>query len=109
MPEKEIIIEIALERLRDFPGSPFSVVMDEPMQDLIDSIRIYGILNPLIVRPMPDGCYGITDCSVALVNAVNVDVKSMTKNALKEEVTYDVTGMSKKQKKEASWNIHTQI
>ena len=59
MPEKEIIIEIALERLRDFPGSPFSVAMDEPMQDLIESIRIYGILNPLIVRPMPDGCYQI--------------------------------------------------
>lgn len=58
MPEKEIIIEIALERLRDFPGSPFSVAMDEPMKDLIESIRIYGILNPLIVRPMPDGCYG---------------------------------------------------
>ena len=59
MPEKEIIIEIAIERLRDFPGSPFSVAMDEPMQDLIESIRIYGILNPLIVRPMPDGCYQI--------------------------------------------------
>ena len=59
MPEKEIIIEIALERLRDFPGSPFSVAMDEPMEDLIESIRIYGILNPLIVRPMPDGCYQI--------------------------------------------------
>ena len=59
MPEKEIIIEIALERLRDFTGSPFSVAMDEPMEDLIESIRIYGILNPLIVRPMPDGCYQI--------------------------------------------------
>ena len=59
MPEKEIIIEIALGRLRDFPGSPFSVAMDEPMQDLIESIRIYGILNPLIVRPTPDGCYQI--------------------------------------------------
>ena len=59
MPEKEIIIEIALERLRDFPGSPFSVAMDEPMKDLIGSIQTYGILNPLIVRPMPDGCYQI--------------------------------------------------
>ena len=59
MPEKEIIIEIALERLRDFTGSPFSVAMDEPMEDLIESIQTYGILNPLIVRPMPDGCYQI--------------------------------------------------
>jgi len=43
MPEKEIIIEIALERLRAFTGSPFSVAMDEPMEDLIESIRIYGM------------------------------------------------------------------
>ena len=60
MPEeKEIVIEIALERLRDFPGSPFSVTQDEPMNELIESIQTYGILNPLIVRPMPDGCYQI--------------------------------------------------
>jgi ParB family chromosome partitioning protein len=59
MSEKEIIIEIALERLRDFPGSPFSVTMDEPMRELIESIMTYGILTPLIVRPVPDGCYQI--------------------------------------------------
>ena len=38
MPEKEIIIELALERLRDFPGSPFRVTMDKPMRELIESI-----------------------------------------------------------------------
>ena len=59
MPEKEIIIEIAIERLRDFPGSPFKVMRDEQMEDLISSIRCYGILTPLIVRPIPDGCYQI--------------------------------------------------
>lgn len=59
MPEKEIIIEIAIERLRDFPGSPFKVTMDEPMSDLIESIQTYGILTPLIVRPIPEGCYQI--------------------------------------------------
>ena len=42
MPEKEIIIEIAIERLRDFPGSPFSVAMDEPMQDLIEARTEYA-------------------------------------------------------------------
>ena len=59
MPEKEIIIEIAIERLRDFRGSPFKVTMDEPMSDLIESIQTYGILTPLIVRPIPEGCYQI--------------------------------------------------
>ena len=39
MPEKEIIIEIAIERLRDFPGSPFKVTMDVSMSDLIESIH----------------------------------------------------------------------
>ncbi|MBP3872602.1 MAG: ParB/RepB/Spo0J family partition protein, partial [Lachnospiraceae bacterium] len=59
MPEKEIIIEIAIERLRDFPGSPFRVTMDVSMSDLIESIQTYGILTPLIVRPIPEGCYQI--------------------------------------------------
>ena len=59
MPEKEIIIELALKRLRDFPGSPFSVTQDDQMNELIESVRTYGILMPLIVRPIPDGCYQI--------------------------------------------------
>ena len=59
MPEKEIIIEIAIERLRGFSGTPFSITHDEPMNNLIESIQTYGILTPLIVKPVPDGFYQI--------------------------------------------------
>ena len=46
--------------------------------------------------------YGITDCSVALVNAVGVDTSKMTAGALSSEVTVNTNGMTKKQKKAAN-------
>lgn len=59
MEEKEKIIEIEIERLRDFKKHPFQVKDDEEMRQLTDSISKYGVLNPLIVRPRPDGVYEI--------------------------------------------------
>ena len=56
---EERIIEIEMERLRDFRDHPFRIKEDQEMKDLMDSIRLYGILTPLIVRPLPDGVYEI--------------------------------------------------
>ena len=39
----EQIIEIEVERLKDFRDHPFSVVDDDEMKDLMDSIRRFGI------------------------------------------------------------------
>lgn len=50
----EKVIEIELERLRSFQNHPFKVQADSQMIELKDSIKNYGILNPLIVRPRPD-------------------------------------------------------
>lgn len=55
----ERIIEIELERLRSFENHPFKVQADSQMIELQDSIKKYGIINPLIVRPRPDGVYEI--------------------------------------------------
>ena len=57
--EKERIVEIEVERLREFRGHPFKVKPDDQMNMLMESIKKYGILNPLIVRPIPDGAYEI--------------------------------------------------
>ena len=57
--DEERIIEIELERLRDFKNHPFRVKADAQMGELTESIRHYGILNPLIVRPLPEGVYEI--------------------------------------------------
>ena len=55
----ERIIEMETERLRDFKDHPFSIREDDEMKDLMDSIASYGILSPLIVRPMQEGFYEI--------------------------------------------------
>ena len=55
----EKIIEIQLERLRTFKNHPFKVRMDPEMIRLSASVEKYGIINPLIVRPIPDGVYEI--------------------------------------------------
>lgn len=56
----EKIVEIELERLRSFTNHPFKVKADSQMIELQDSIKKYGILNPLIVRPSPEEVYEIT-------------------------------------------------
>ena len=56
---EERIIEIEMERLRDFRNHPFRISADKPMEELMESIQRYGVLNPLIVRPMPEGVYEI--------------------------------------------------
>lgn len=55
----EKIVEIEMERLREFRNHPFKVKADAQMLQLIESISKYGILNPLIVRPLPEGVYEI--------------------------------------------------
>ena len=55
----EKVVEIEIERLHDFKNHPFKVQTDSQMKELQDSISKYGILNPLIVRPRPEGFYEI--------------------------------------------------
>lgn len=55
----ERIVEIEIERLRDFKDHPFKVLGDIEMIELKQSIEKYGILNPIIVRPLPEGVYEI--------------------------------------------------
>ena len=57
--EDERIIHIEMERLKDFENHPFKICSDQQMAQLTASIKQYGILNPLIVRPVPEGVYEI--------------------------------------------------
>ena len=52
-------MELDINRLRTFKNHPFKVTTDMSMVELKDSIEKYGILNPLIVRPVPEGYYEI--------------------------------------------------
>ena len=53
--EKVSLISISL--VDDFPEHPFMVKDDESMEQLIHSIEMNGILNPIIARKKEDGRY----------------------------------------------------
>ena len=53
------IIEVELSELYDFIGHPFRVVDDEPMQEMVESVRKHGVLVPGIVRHRKEGGYEI--------------------------------------------------
>lgn len=55
----EHIQQISLSELHAFEGHPFRVVDDEEMQKVVDSVKEFGILTPLIARPDPYGGYEI--------------------------------------------------
>lgn len=43
------IEKLSLDTLHSFSGHPFKVLDDDKMQDMVQSIREYGVLNPLLV------------------------------------------------------------
>lgn len=55
--KREMIMEIALDEISDFPNHPFKVRMDEEMQNLVESVKQYGVLSPTLVRSKPEGGY----------------------------------------------------
>jgi hypothetical protein len=47
----EKVQNIPLSELHPFRDHPFNVVDDDKMQEMVDSIREYGVLVPIIARP----------------------------------------------------------
>lgn len=56
---KERIQMLSPEKLQPFPNHPFKVVDDDKMMDMVESIKEYGVLVPIIVRPVENGNYEI--------------------------------------------------
>ena len=50
---------LQIEKLRPFVGHPFKVVDNEEMDQLVESIRTQGVLNPVVVRPIENGEYEV--------------------------------------------------
>lgn len=56
---QECIQMLSPEKMQPFPNHPFKVVDDEKMMDMVESIKEYGVLVPIIVRPVENGNYEI--------------------------------------------------
>ena len=51
-PRKPKSLKVKPEQLVPFDNHPYKVIDDDSMDELTESIRVNGILNPLIVRPI---------------------------------------------------------
>lgn len=57
--EENEVSEVDLTELHSFKNHPFKVLEDEKMQELVDSIKVRGVVVPGVVRAIPEGGYEI--------------------------------------------------
>lgn len=76
--------QMALSDLHPFKNHPFKVLDDDLMAQTVESVKLQGVIVPLIVRPDPDGGYEIISghrrlraAELAGLETVPVQVKEM--------------------------------
>ena len=53
----EKVVNISIKDIDDYPEHPFKVLVNDEMQEMVDSVKEKGILVPTIVRQKADGRY----------------------------------------------------
>ena len=81
----EKVEEINISNIKDFPNHPFKVNNDEKMQEMVKSVKEYGVILPVIVRPKEDGTYEMISghrrkraCELAGIKEIRCIVKDLT-------------------------------
>ena len=81
----EKVQEIDISKISNFPDHPFKVNDDEKMQDMVKSIKEYGVILPVIVRPKEDGTHEMISghrrkraCELAGVKQIRCIVKNLS-------------------------------
>lgn len=57
MAENEMLTDVPLTQIRDFLHHPYLVKDDESMDELVESIKERGLIQPVIIRPVDNGMY----------------------------------------------------
>ena len=80
----EEIKPVPIYELKPFEQQPFKVLLDESMDELVDSIKQSGVLTPVIARPHKDDGYEILSghrrvkaCELAGITEIPVVVKNL--------------------------------
>ena len=81
----EKVQEINISDISDFPEHPFKVNDDDKMQEMVKSIKEYGVILPVIVRPKEDGTYEMISghrrkraCELAGVKQIRCIIKNLS-------------------------------
>ena len=57
--QAEKVEMISLDKITNFENHPFKVKDEEDKKKMVESVREYGVLNPILVRQKVDGNYEI--------------------------------------------------
>jgi len=78
---------IEISKLQPFPDNPFKVVENDDFNALVESVREFGILTPIIVRKCSEGKYEVVSghrrmkaCAKAGIEKIPAFVRSMSRN-----------------------------
>lgn len=78
------IVPLQISELKPYEQQPFKVLLDESMDELVESIKESGVLSPVVVRPHKDGGYEILSghrrvkaCEIAGIDEVPVVIKNL--------------------------------
>ena len=81
------IREIPISEIDEFPDHPFKVLMDEDMEQLVESIKRNGVMTPVTVRLKKDGRYELISghrrkkaCELAGLETLKCEVKELTRD-----------------------------
>lgn len=82
--QQEQIQRLAISELHPFKDHPFRVLDDDRMMETVESVKEYGVLVPIIARPMADGGYEIVSghrrkraCELAGMNEIPAIVRDL--------------------------------
>lgn len=81
------IRDIPLSEIDEFPDHPFKVLMDEDMEQLVESVKRNGVMTPATVRLKVDGRYELISghrrkkaCELAGLETLKCEVKDLTRD-----------------------------
>ena len=81
------IRDIPLSEIDEFPDHPFKVLMDEDMEQLVESIKRNGVMTPATVRLKENGRYELISghrrkkaCELAGLETLKCEVKDLTRD-----------------------------
>lgn len=55
--KRDMVLDLLLDQIGDFPNHPFKVRQDEAMMEMMESVQLHGVLVPGLVRQLADGSY----------------------------------------------------
>ena len=87
LENKEIVVRLSISNIRPFVDHPFEIRDDDAMKETVQSVKEYGVIVPVIVRPSDEGGYEMISghrrmraCELAGVDTIPAIVRDVDRD-----------------------------